>query len=113
MLVLDEIHLPRCTLPENYGFNAIRLVVPKAGKKLAVAFKALSSNGYCYGLVGVRADNDACIYTPMAEAQKGKVSLTVTKEQPLKAVYLVVMEAPKDHSLDPSSRKFPYQIMVK
>lgn len=53
------------------------------------------------------------VYTPMAEAQKGKVSLTVTKEQPLKAVYLVVMGAPKDHSLDPSSRKFPYQIMVK
>lgn len=78
-----------------------------------VAFKALSSNGYRYGLVGVRADNDACVYTPMAEAQKGKVSLTVTKEQPLKAVYLVVMGAPKDHSLDPSSRKFPYQIMVK
>lgn len=113
MLVLDEIHLPRCTLPENYGFNAIRLAVPKAGKKLDVAFKALSSNGYRYGLVGVRADNDACVYTPMAEAQKGKVSLTVTKEQPLKAVYLVVMGAPKDHSLDPSSRKFPYQIMVK
>lgn len=101
------------SIPENYGFNAIRLAVPKAGKKLDVAFKALSSNGYRYGLVGVRADNDACVYTPMAEAQKGKVSLTVTKEQPLKAVYLVVMGAPKDHSLDPSSRKFPYQIMVK
>lgn len=79
--------------------------IPASGQYLSLTLR--------HRIVGVRADNDACVYTPMAEAQKGKVSLTVTKEQPLKAVYLVVMGAPKDHSLDPSSRKFPYQIMVK
>ena len=101
------------SIPENYGFNAIRLKVPKAGKKVTVDFRGLSDNGYRYGLVGVTADTDECIYTPMAVAKKGKVSFLASKERPLKALYLVVMGAPANHSLDPSSRKFPYEVKIK
>lgn len=110
-------------IPENYGFNAIRLDVPKAGKTVTVDFKALAENsskdkmartiGYRYGLVGVTADTDECIYSAMGEAAKGKVSLQTPKDKQLKALYLVVMGAPTNHSLDPSSRKFPYEVRVK
>ena len=47
------------------------------------------------------------------EAMNGKVSLVAPKSQPLKALYLVVMGAPSNHSLDPSSRRFPYEVRVK
>lgn len=113
------------SVPENYGFNAIKLEIPKAGKKVTVDFRALDAEGkafkaskdkmartigYRYGLVGVTADTDECIYSPMGEAMNGKVSLVAPKSQPLKALYLVVMGAPSNHSLDPSSRRFPYEV---
>ena len=108
-------------IPENYGFNAIRLEAPKPGKKMTVEFQALASDkvqtdatlGYRYGLVGITADTDECIYSSVESAQKGKASLDTPKNQTLKAVYLVVMGAPTEHSLDPSSRRFPYQVKVK
>ena len=43
---------------------------------------------------------------------KGKVSIVAPKNQSLKALYLVVMGAPVNHSLDPSSRKFPYEVRI-
>ena len=116
------------SVPENYGFNAIKLEIPKAGKKVTVDFRALDAEGkvfkaskdkmartisYRYGLVGVTADTDECIYSQMGEAMNGKVSLVAPKSQPLKALYLVVMGAPANHSLDPSSRRFPYEVRVK
>ena len=110
------------SVPENYGFNAIRLDVPKAGKKVQVQFRALAANnsrnkmantvGYRYGLVGVRQD-DTCVYGSVGEALKGQVSLQNTDATAFKAVYLVVMGAPSNHSLDPSSRRFPYEVKVK
>lgn len=102
-------------VPENYGFNAIRLDVPKAGKKVSVDFQAQSSNatcGYRYGLVAVTQD-DKCLYSAMGVKPKGSIRLSTPKSAPLKALYMVVMGAPADHSLDPSSRKFPYAIKVK
>jgi hypothetical protein len=70
-------------------YNAIKLEIPKAGKKVTVDFRALDAEGkvfkaskdkmartigYRYGLVGVTADTDECIYSPMSEAKSGKVS---------------------------------------
>lgn len=106
-------------LPENYGFNAIRLEVPKAGKKVTAVFRALQAKqptdktvGYRYGLVGVK-QNDECIYSTMGSQMKGQVSINTPKNESLKALYLVVMGAPTEHSLDPSSRTFPYEVKVK
>lgn len=108
--------------PENYGFNAIRLEVPKVGKKVTVDFRALARKGckdkmartigYRYGLVGVTSD-DSCIYSPMGDTANGKVSLVAPKDKQLKALYLVVMGAPTNHSQDPSSRQFPYEYKIK
>ena len=69
--------------------------------------------GYRYGLVGVTADTDECIYGQMGDAMNGKVSFQALKSQLLKALYLVVMGAPSNHSLNPSSRRFPYEVRVK
>lgn len=109
-------------VPENYGFNAIRLEVPKTGKKVSVDFRALAGNsdkgkmastiGYRYGLVGV-TEKDECIYSPMGESAKGRVALVTPKDKPLKYLYLVVMGAPANHSQDPSSRQFPYEYKIK
>lgn len=111
-------------IPENYGFNAIRLQVPEQGRKVTVNFRALDMEGkpltagrdkmartigYRYALVGVTDDTDECIYSPVCEAMKGEVTLEAPKSHPLKALYLVVMGAPANHSLDPSSRLFNYE----
>ena len=115
-------------VPENYGFNAIKLDVPERGKKVVVDFRALDAAGkpftaskdkmartvgYRYGLVGVTADTDECIYSQMSAAMKGMVSIVAPKNQSLKVLNLVVMGAPANHSLDPSSRKFPYEVRIK
>lgn len=109
-------------VPENYGFNAIRLDVPKVGKKVSVSFRSLSAGsavrkpdatiGYRYGLVGITEDG-VSVYGEMQSASKGKATLSTPKDKPLKALYMVVMGAPADHSLDPSSRLFPYKIKVQ
>lgn len=112
-------------IPENYGFNAIKLQVPEQGRKVTVSFRGLDENGiplkasrdrmartigYRYGLVGITADTDECIYSPMCDAINGKVSMQTPASHPLKALYLVVMGAPANHSLDPSSHLFPYEV---
>ncbi|MFB9896331.1 DUF6055 domain-containing protein [Hallella seregens] len=109
-------------IPENYGFNAIRLDVPQSGKKVTVGFRALvrsnskgkveHSIGYRYGLVGVTAD-DRCIYGQVGEAVKGEVTFAAPRNQSLKVLYLVVMGAPTNHSQDPSSRRFPYEVKIR
>ena len=101
--------------------------MPEKGKKVVADFRALDAAGkpfaasrdkmartigYRYGLVGVTADTDECIYSPVGEAMKGKVSIVAPKNQSLKVLYLVVMGAPVNHSLDPSSRKFPYEVRI-
>lgn len=102
----DSVHIP-----ENYGFNAIKLTLPKnkIQNKLTVNFRALSSNGYRYGIVAV-TDDDRCLYGKMESKPKGTLTFKRTKASRLKSLYLVVMGAPATHDLDPSSRKFPYEI---
>ena len=80
---------------------------------VATKDKMARTIGYRYGLVGVTADTDECVYSPVGEAANGTVSMIVPKNHPLKALYLVVMGAPTNHSLDPSSRKYPYEVRVK
>lgn len=102
-------------VPENYGFNAIRLDVPEQGKTVSVDFRSLSKQptiGHRYGLVAVTA-SDECIYAPMQSAAKGKTSLKMPTDQPIKALYLLVMGAPTSHDQDPLSRLFPYEVRMK
>lgn len=114
--------------PENYGFNAIPLSIPQAGKKVHVSFEGLTSAdgyhiinkeaaGWRYGFVAVTKD-DHCIYTPAAKATKGKITYTIPKDTSIEALYLVVMGAPKRHWHNPEPQKeacaqWPYRIRLK
>lgn len=100
-------------VPENYGFNAIRLDTPKPGQKVTAHFKSLANavktTGHRYSFVAVTAD-DECIYPTPSSSPSAKVSFTAPADKPLKALYFLVMGAPTTHDLDPSSHLFPYKV---
>lgn len=117
--------------PENYGFNAIKLSVPKEGKSVTVHFQGLPNEkdythvhpekaGWRYGFVGVTTD-DQTIYGDIYCDTKGKVKFKAPKLQPLKTLYFIVMGAPNEHWMNPmswgdnkqSDAQWPYQIQVK
>ncbi|MGM9778958.1 MAG: DUF6055 domain-containing protein [Prevotella sp.] len=97
---------PECC-PENYGFNVIKIDVPKAGATAKVQFRGIAkadgyvslnpeAAGWRYGLVGIDTDGKT-IYGKMCSTTKGTATLKTTKERPLKSLYLVVMGAPTRH----------------
>lgn len=102
-------------LPEDYGFNAIRLAGCQPGRKVsatvAASDQASRQGGLRYGLVAVTAAGKAVYGRPAA---KGSVSMKLPGE-PLKAVYLVVMGAPTQHKRlswdsDEPNRQYPYTV---
>lgn len=102
-------------VPENYGFNAIKLPVPTSGQKVTAQFKSLSvkcpTAGYRYSFVAVTADDEP-IYGTASQSLNGRVSFTAPANRPLKALYLLVMGAPTTHQQDPASRLFPYKVKI-
>ncbi len=97
--------------PENYGFNAIPLAVPKAGKKVTIEFQGETSvegfhnahadkAGWRYGFVAVNKEGKSC-YGDMCSATKGKLSYTLPKDDSIEHLWLVVMGAPADHWKNP------------
>jgi hypothetical protein len=96
--------------PENYGFNAVALPVPEAGKTVTVDFKGCagmegyknadpSKAGWRYGFVGVRAEDGESVYGEMNSAHEGTVSFTA--DAPLTHLWFVVMGAPTEHKMNP------------
>ena len=127
----DTYVIPNKVAPENYGFNAIKLSAPQAGKSVTVRFQGLlNAKGYTYvhpekagwryGFVGVTTD-DQTIYGDVHRDTKGKVTFKAPKDQSLKALYFIVMGAPAEHWMNPMSwgethdpdAQWPYQIQVK
>lgn len=101
-------------VPENYGFNAIRLNVPTPGQKVTARFKSLSkfpTAGHRYSFVAVTADDES-IYSPASQSPDGRISFTAPADRPLRALYLLVMGAPTTHQQDPASRTFPYKVKI-
>ena len=98
--------------PENYGFNIIKLDVPKAGATAKVKFRGITKSyivkaegyvslnpeaaGWRYGLVGID-NNGKTVYGKMCSAKNGTATLKTSKERPLSSLYLVVMGAPTRH----------------
>lgn len=123
--------VPQSVAPENYGFNAIKLSIPQAGKTVKVRFQGLLNEkenthihpdkaGWRYGFVAVTNEGQT-IYGDIHSDIKGKVKFTVPKQQSLKALYFVVMGAPTEHWMNPMPRgeqkkvdaQWPYQIELK
>lgn len=123
--------IPNLYAPENYGFNAIKLSVPKAGGSVTIQFQGLLNEkgyhyvhpekaGWRYGFVGVTAD-DTTIYGDIHRDMTGKVKFTAPKGQPLKVLYFIVMGAPTEHWMNPMpwgdhpepDAQWPYQLTIK
>lgn len=93
--------------PENYGFNVVRLDVPKAGTTAKVRFRGIAgakgyaavnttAAGWRYGLVGIDVEGNA-VYGKMCSTKNGTATLKTSKSRPLRSLYLVVMGAPTQH----------------
>lgn len=96
-------------VPEDYGFNFIKLQVPEKGGKLTVEFKGLersSRAGWRYGLVAVDGDGNS-EYTPMQSKCTGKLSYQTPNDRQIEHLWLVVMGAPAEH------RKLPELYMME
>ncbi len=102
-------------IPENYGFNAIKLSAPAPGQKVTAKFQSLAQKnktaGHRYAFVAVTTDDES-IYSSPASSPKGKITFAAPSDKPLKALYLLVMGAPTTHDMDPSSRTFPYKVSI-
>ena len=88
-------------VPENYGFNVIPLVLPKAGKKVAVTFCTavpVEQGGFRCGFVVVNKDGRS-VYSPMKaiSVKSKKVKLSYKPSDETAKVFLVVMAAPAEH----------------
>lgn len=113
--------------PENYGFNAIPLSVPKAGQTVEITFQGLAGKdgytsvrpekaGWRYGFVGITIEGKS-IYGRMQRNTKGKVKFTTPQGERLIHLYLLVMGAPTEHWMNPQleekDAQWPYQIQLK
>ena len=90
-------------LPEDYGFNAIKLDgrVNLSSKKFSLLIRG---DHLRYGFVGVTTDDESCYSLVNA------TTFTVPEGKELKHLYLVVMGAPEKHA--PTHRQFPYEIQI-
>lgn len=122
-----EIAQNRC--PQNYGYNAIRLDIPKASDKISVDFKGIAGDkrfcmlhsdraGWRYGFLAVRKDGKRT-YGKMNVGKNGKnktVSFKVPKDT--EYLWLVVTGAPTIHSKHLREKEnevyeqWPYQIRL-
>jgi hypothetical protein len=101
--------------PEDYGFNAIRLTVPKAGSTVKADVRRLTaakgSSELLYGFVGVGADGHVVCGQPVG---KGKARFRVPQSG-VSHLYLIVMGAPSQHKMltwdaKEPNRNYPYRV---
>ena len=100
-------------IPEDYGFNAIRLQPAKSGRK--VVANVTSDATLRYGFVAVTADGKAYYGKP---AYNGKAMMKMPRGQEVTALYLVVMGAPQEHKMltwrnRGKNRQYPYEVTFK
>ena len=100
-------------IPEDYGFNAIRLQPIRAGRKVTAVVE--SDSTMRYGFVAVTADGKAHYGAPVSS---GKATFTIPRGQEVRALYLVVMGAPTEHKMltwwnRTPNRQYPYVVEFK
>lgn len=110
--------------PQNYGYNGIKLRVPKAGTTIQLSFKGIAGAsgfraiktdkaGWRYGFLAVKKDGSR-VYGKAYSNAKGKVMFTVPDETAY--LWLVVSGAPKEHwevsGKDEDNEQWPYRIKL-
>ena len=110
--------------PENYGVNIIALAVPETGATVQAALKGVkdarkyntdpSKAGWRWGFVGVTADGRS-LYSEAGSKADVTIDFTVPAAEPLAALWLVVMGAPREHeqlNYEMPAMQWPYQLQV-
>lgn len=112
--------------PENYGFNAISVGVPEAGKSVTVDFRGEATQagykvfnsfnaGWRYGFVGIDSEGKEH-YGDMHKDAEGTVSFSAPEGKTLRKLWFVVMGAPQSHSRHdertPNDPQYPYSIRI-
>ena len=98
-------------IPEDYGFNAIRLQPTR--RKVAATIESDATLRYAF--VAVTADGKPHYGTPVSS---GKATMKLPRGQEVTALYLVVMGAPTQHKMlswrnrEPN-RQYPYEVKIK
>lgn len=112
--------------PQNYGYNGIKLKVPKAGTKVTLDFKGIAGAdsfrsintdkaGWRYGFLAVKEDGSR-EYGKAYSAREGTVKFKVPKKTSF--LWLVVSGAPTEHwehlsdQKDDNDEQWPYQIKL-
>ncbi len=97
--------IAKSNCPQNYGYNGIRLQVPKAGTKVKLLFKGIAGSegfnavktdkaGWRYGFVASKKDGSR-EYSHTFKDAGGQVKFKVPKNTAY--LWLVVMGAPTEH----------------
>ena len=98
--------------PQNYGYNGIKLQVPKAGTNVKLQFEGIAGTegynavntdkaGWRYGFVAYQSDGTR-VYGDILRDAKGKASFRVPKNT--EYLWLVVVGAPTEHWPIPARR---------
>lgn len=116
--------------PENFGFNAIRLDLPKNGKTVSVEFKGMAGAkgynavntdkaGWRYGFIATDAEGKST-YSPAGKETIGNLSYEVPEGT--EKLWLVVMGAPTEYwrtaerwgndGKDTETAQWPYAIRL-
>jgi hypothetical protein len=113
--VEDGYRIAKANCPQNYGYNGIKLQVPKGGTKVKLSFKGIARSegfnavkvdkaGWRYGFVAYKQDGSR-VYSDTYKNSAG----TATFEVPANTEYLwlVVMGAPTEHWPATTGRQRP------
>jgi len=131
----DWYRITKDKSPQNYGYNGIKLKVPKAGTKIILHFKGIAGTdsfsttnldkaGWRYGFIA-SIKNGSRVYGDVYKDIKGTAKFTVPKNTEF--LWLVVMGAPTEHwpivmkkrpvvgveNIVLAEEQWPYQIKFK
>ncbi|MFO7575735.1 MAG: DUF6055 domain-containing protein [Bacteroidales bacterium] len=104
--------IPPENCPQNYGYNGIRLNIPKAGTRVRLQFEGIAGTGgynavntdkagWRYGFVAYLKDGSR-VYGDILRDAQGKATFRVPKET--EYLWLVVSGAPTEHWPVPARR---------
>ncbi len=107
-------------IPENYGFNAMELVIPSDRSKVTIDFIGEKGDvntdkaGWRYGFVAI-TDKDESLYGEICKNKVGTTSYTFPKNKTIESLWFVVMGAPTEHWRNETTSKdaqWPYKIKI-
>jgi hypothetical protein len=123
--------IAKSNCPQNYGYNGIKLQVPKPGTKLTLHFKGIAGSesfnvvktgkaGWRYGFIAYKKDGSR-VYSDVYKKSNGKAKFKIPKDT--EHLWLVVMGAPTEHwtvttgrqrteASNNTEEQWPYEIKI-